>query len=39
MAETRGLVWQGMALKSAEISGLASSRLPAERNFKELAAR
>ena len=39
MKETRGLVWKGMALKSAEISGLTYARTAASDNFKELAAR
>ncbi|HLF94900.1 MAG TPA: prenyltransferase/squalene oxidase repeat-containing protein [Planctomycetota bacterium] len=39
MKETRGLVWKGMALKSAEISGLTVARTAAADNFKALAAR
>ncbi len=39
LKETRGLVWKGMALKSAEISGLTYARTAAADNFKALAAR
>lgn len=39
LKETRGLVWQGMALKSAEISGLTYARNAATDNLRALAAR
>lgn len=39
MKESRGLVWKGMALKSAELSGLTVARTSAADNFKALAPR